>query len=127
MCARVVRVNVTSIAPLSPSDESPALALGSCPQGGRGAVTTRALAPEAVCCKAAGMIAALLFQSLPEDRGAHGIRDHEQHILHPRLRAVDDGAAPLQTLVRPPLLEGRRPYVSLAVGDGLAVVLDRRI
>lgn len=46
-----------------------------------------------------------MFQPVRADRGAHGIRGREQHILHPRLRGVDDGAASHETLVRPPLLE----------------------
>lgn len=70
------------------------------------------------------MNAALLFQPVREDRGAHDIRGREQPLLHPRLRGVDDGAASDKTLVCTPLLEDRRTYVPLAVGDGVAVVVD---
>lgn len=68
--------------------------------------------------------AALLFQPLREGRGADRVRGTEQHLLHTRLRGVDDGAAPRQTRVRPPLLESGRPAVPLAAGDGVAVGLD---
>lgn len=67
---------------------------------------------------------ALLFQPVRADRGSHGIRGREQHLLHHPVRGVVDGAAPHQTLVRTPLLEARRLVVPLAAGDGLHVVLD---
>ncbi|CAK1543264.1 unnamed protein product [Leptosia nina] len=70
---------------------------------------------------------ALLFQSVREGRGQIGIRDREQLILHPRLRRVDDGAASHETPLRPPLLEDRRPYVPLAVGDGVPLDVDSGI
>lgn len=67
--------------------------------------------------------ASLLFQLVPADRGANGIRGSQQHILHPRVRGVDDGAAPHQTLLPFHLLEDWRTNVPLAAGDGLHVVL----
>lgn len=68
--------------------------------------------------------AALLFQPVRADRGANDICGYQQHILHPGLRGVDDGAAHGQTNLQIPLLEARRTHVSLAAGDGLHVVLD---
>lgn len=66
----------------------------------------------------------LVFQPVRENRGPNHFRDHEQRILHPRLRRVDDGAAGNETLVCTNVLEDRRTYVSLAIGDGVSVVVD---
>lgn len=64
------------------------------------------------------------FQLVREDRRKIDICRHQQHIRHPRLRRMDDGAAPRQTRMRPPILEDRRTNVPLAARDGLHVVLD---
>lgn len=64
------------------------------------------------------------FQLVREDRRANRVCSHQQFILHPRLRRVDDGAASRQTRVCPPILDDRRTHVPLAASDGLHVVLD---
>lgn len=68
-----------------------------------------------------------VFQPVRENRGPYCFRGRQQRILHPRLRVVDDGAVCHETLVRTLVLEDRRPHVSLAARDGVAVVLDGRI